>query len=103
MVEKAGPKGTIGHTGPDGSTMQSRINKFMTWERTIAENIMYNSMTPLECLISLAIDDGVPSRGHRTNIMNRNLAYMGAATGMHQRFGSMTVTDYSGSNRPTGF
>ena len=83
--------------------MVSRINKFMTWERTIGENIMYNSMTPLEALLSLAIDDGVSNRGHRTNIMGSNFYFMGPATGMHQRFGSMSVIDYSGSNRPSSF
>ena len=55
----------------------------MQWEATIGENIQYNSQTPLEAMLSLLIDDGVPNRGHRTNIFNDRFHFMGAATGMH--------------------
>ena len=48
MAKKQGPTGALGHTGPDGSTMRSRIEAAMRsfglrWERTIGENIIYRS------------------------------------------------------------
>ena len=103
MVQGQGPTGATGHTGPDGSTMRTRIERHMKWESTIGENIQYNSQTPLEALLSLVIDDGVPSRGHRNNIFSTRFYYMGAATGMHSRFQSMTVTDFSGAWNPQSF
>ena len=68
LAKAQGPTGQTGHTGPDGSTMVSRINDQMEWEATIGENVMYGAGTPLEAVLSLAIDDGLRSRGHRRNI-----------------------------------
>ena len=58
---------------------------------------MYNSRTPFDALISLAIDDGVPSRGHLHNIMSSKYAYMGCSTMMHKKYKSMTVVNYMGA------
>jgi len=55
----------------------------MSWESTIGENIMYNSMSPLEAVLNLAIDDNYPSRGHRDNIFKTNFYYTGVGTAMH--------------------
>jgi len=96
-VLDTGPSGTTGHTGTDSSTMTSRIERYMTWEATIGENIMYRSTTPLQVLISLAVDDGVSSRGHRTNIFKSNYAYVGIWTGSHATYDSQTVLDYAGT------
>ena len=103
MVTMQGPTGQTGHTGTDGSNMRQRIERNMQWEARIGENIQYNSQTPLEAMLSLIIDDGVPNRGHRTNIFQPAFHFMGAATGMHSRFQSMTVTDFSGSFNPQPF
>ena len=97
LADAQGPTGQTGHTGPDGSTMQSRIESQMRWEKTIGENIMYNSMTPLEAVLNLCIDDGVSSRGHRTNIFKSNFYYTGVATNMHATLTSETVTTFTGS------
>lgn len=64
---------------------------------------MYSSDSPLEALLGLFIDDGVPSRGHRTNIMSPNFYYMGSATAMHKVYRSETVIDYSGSYNKFAF
>lgn len=69
----------------------------MKWERTAGENIMYTSNSPLQVLTDLAIDDGVSSRGHRTNIFKKAFAYVGIYTGPHKTYGRQTVFDYSGS------
>ena len=68
MAKMQGPTGQLGHTGPDGSSMRSRIEKYGKWGATIGENIMYNSQSPMNALVSLAIDDGQSHRGHRKNI-----------------------------------
>jgi len=96
-VKDTGPSGATGHTGVDGSTMSVRIERYMNWEATIGENIMYTSNSPLQVLTDLAIDDGVSSRGHRSNIFNKAFANVGIYTGPHKTYGRQTVFDYSGS------
>ena len=61
---------------------------------------MYNSMTPLEAILNLCIDDGVPSRGHRKDMFNENFYYTGVATDMHKTYTSMTVATYMGDFTP---
>ena len=87
-VQDTGPTGVLGHTGADGSSMGDRISRHMTWEAWIGENIMYSSRTPMQVLCALAIDDGVPSRGHRNNIFSTSAAHSGSYTGSHSRFTS---------------
>ena len=81
--------------------MQQRIEQFIKWERTIGENIMYNSMTPLEAVLNLCIDDGVASRGHRRNIFDENFYFTGVATGMHKTYTSETVSTFMGDFTPS--
>jgi len=47
-------------------------------------------------VIQLAIDDGVPSRGHLHNIFNPKFASVGSYSGPHARYGQSTVLDYTG-------
>ena len=40
------------------------------------------------------IDDGVPSRGHRTNIFLADYKMMGAYSGDHKAYETCTVVNY---------
>lgn len=62
----------------------------------IAENCDYGSCTGLDIIMSLAIDDGVSSRGHRTNIFNPSAKLVGVASGMHTEYDHCCVLDYAG-------
>ncbi|HRQ78234.1 MAG TPA: CAP domain-containing protein [Gemmatimonadaceae bacterium] len=95
-VRDQGPRGSTGHSGNDGSSMGQRISRYGQWQSTAAENIDYGSANALDVLISLIVDDGVPSRGHRTNIFNARLRVMGAACGPHARYRVMCVMNYAG-------
>ncbi len=47
-------------------------------------------------VLQLLTDDGVPSRGHRTNIMKSDFHVVGCATGPHKGYGMMCVMDFAG-------
>ena len=65
-----GPKGVCGHTGTNGSSMGSRLEKHGQWMGQIAENISFGHDEGLHAVIQLLVDDGVSSRGHRKNMLN---------------------------------
>ena len=85
----------FGHTGSDGSTLSVRINRYSSRRGALAENIDYGTKSPLEVIIALLVDDGVASRGHRTNMFNPMYTKVGMATAGHPRWGQSTVMDYS--------
>ena len=100
-VDDQGPKGSIGHEGTDGSTMQSRIERYGTWSITISENIDYGSATARDVVMALVIDDGVAGRGHRRNILDPQIRVAGAACGPHQQYRVMCVIDHAGGFAPS--
>jgi hypothetical protein len=103
-AQTQGPSGGTGHVSADGkSTPSSRVKKYMKWERTMGENIMYGGSNPLGTLSAFLIDDGVASRGHRTNIFKSAFAQTGAYTGKWGSSSWETVVVYSGSNTALNF
>jgi uncharacterized protein YkwD len=65
-------RGYFSHTGPDGSTMQSRVEaQGYSWSR-LAENIAAGDRTP-----ESVVDGWMNSSGHRANIENCALTEIG--------------------------
>jgi hypothetical protein len=94
-VEDQGRSSEIGHSGSRGSTPFTRMDRYGSWKGTAGENIQYGTEVPREIVISLLIDDGVPNRGHRTNILNPVYHVAGAAIGPHRGFHFMCVIDFA--------
>lgn len=94
-----GPKGQVNHDGSDGSTVSDRIERYCEWEETCAENLDFGSKTGIMCLLSLLIDDGVSSKGHRKNLMNPKLKYIGLSAGNHKEYEYCLVVDLVGGMR----
>ena len=44
----------------------------------------------------MIVDDGVSSRGHRTNIFNPAFKVMACFSGEHKQYETMTTIDYAG-------
>ena len=91
--------GATGHTGKDGSTAASRINRYGKWDRAAGENIDYGNGGARMIVISLLVDDGVPSRGHRRNLLDKAFTLIGVAVGPHPVYRHMCVMDFAGAYR----
>ena len=100
LVLDLGPKGGLGHTGSDGSTMTIRIRAEGVWASAMEEDISLVPRTAAGVVRQLIIDDGVPGRGHRIAIFDSGLVIVGAACGPHATYGWMCVIDFAGGLMP---
>ena len=94
-----GPKGLLEHDSTDGTKMADRLSKYGQWLKTCGENLgtcLTKGGDGKDVVIDLIVDDGVSSRGHRSNIFNPAFDTMGCFTGPHTQYNNMTTIDYSG-------
>jgi uncharacterized protein YkwD len=89
-------EGQLGHDGNDRSSPGDRISRYGSWSATWGENISYGQKTARGIVLTLIIDDGVRSRGHRKNIFNPKFNYAGAAFGLHARYRTVCSIDFAG-------
>lgn len=68
--------GTISHISSSGKDFVQRLKETGTY-RCGAENIFIGNPNPLEALIALLIDYGVPDKGHRVNLLDPAFERMG--------------------------
>ncbi len=87
---------TFAHNSSDGTGFGQRLNKFSDAGGYRAENIQGGTSTPIECFFSLMIDRGVPSYGHRENILQPNLRYIGIGIRDGGLYGLNWVFDFCG-------
>ena len=92
QVAWQGPRGEMGHVGEGASSPFERMRRHGVTKRAAGENISYGA-AGLQVVIDLIVDDGVPSRGHRRNILNPAFRQVGIAIGPHRRYGTMCVMD----------
>lgn len=95
-VEDQSGNGKVGHIGKDKLNFSDRIKRYGEWDVAAAENISYGNSEAQQIVISLLIDDGIKSRGHRTNIMNPSFKVVGVSCGNHPEYGKMCVMDFAG-------
>lgn len=90
-----GPKGMTGHEGTKGDSPSDRMKLFSPNSIGCGENLFFGQEDAKGCVIDLVIDDGIPGRGHRKNIMDKRYHYIGVAIGAHKKFGKMYTMNFS--------
>lgn len=88
-----GATGETGHKSSDGTTFPDRVRSYYEGGY-IAENCAYGCETALEVVMQLLVDEGVPSLGHRKNILNPQIVAIGVATRQHLEWRCITVQDF---------
>ena len=94
-VRDQGPVGGLEHRGTDRSDPARRASRYGRWIQGLAENIAYGENPAREVVIQLLVDDGVPDRGHRSNLLDGDWGTEGVACGPHRRYGQMCVMDFA--------
>jgi len=89
-----GRHGKVGHDSSNGTTFADRVRKKIK-KGAIAENCDYGNDNPLDIVMSLLIDDGIASLGHRKNILFPGLHYVGIAIEKHTTYRMNCVMDFS--------
>ena len=95
-VADTGGRGTMSHSGSDGSRSWDRVERYGRWMGLVGENISYGNRSARQIVIQLIVDDGVRGRKHRANIFQKGYRVAGVAYGHHSRLGAMCVTDFAG-------
>lgn len=90
LVREQSASGATGHQGADGSFCEQRSQRFGSWTAPIGENLSYGDDTARERVITLLIDDGFASRGHRKRLLDPTFKVAGVACGEH-KLGAMCV------------
>lgn len=91
-----GEAGTFNHKGTDGSKLSTRLERYGAWKGAAGESIDFASYTKEDILISLIVDDGNPSRGHRKNVFNPKFKTGAVAASRHIAMDICFVFDYTG-------
>ena len=94
-VRDQGPIGGLEHRGSDGSDPARRASRHGRWLGAMAENIAYGDNAARNVVIQLLVDDGVPGRGHRENLLDPASGAAGVACGPHREYRQMCVMDYA--------
>jgi uncharacterized protein YkwD len=88
--------GKSGHKGSDGSSTGDRLSRYGDWADSLGEDIVYFSRSPREDVISLIIDDGTSTRGHRKNIFKSDFHVIGIALSPPLKSGTICVITFAG-------
>lgn len=95
-ADEEGSIGGTGHVSPDGANPGERVRR-RGGDIYVGETIYYGTGDPDAVIRGFIVDDGVRTRGHRTLIFSDGFRFAGVGCGMHARFETICVVDYSGT------
>lgn len=95
-INDTGTLGLIGHSGSKETTLQNRVDLFGKWNECIGETLDYGLTTGFESVSDQVIDDGIPSRPHRTIVLNPKFKQVGIAVGRHSQYSRIACCIFAG-------
>ena len=95
FAEEMGKTGQTGHYSAKLGGVSKRLERLKD-SHYIGENCQYGLSDPLEILMNLLIDQGVPNLGHRTNLLFDKFTLIGIAITSHKSYGTQCVMDFAG-------
>ncbi len=95
-----GRHGAFTHTGSDGSSAGQRMHRFGVWAGMMAEEMSAGEQSPDDIVRQLIIDEDVPGRGHRNDLMDPFLKQAGVGCASHPVYGLICVIDLASAPPP---
>lgn len=92
---KSGETGHVGHKDIKKRFAPLRGNPYIEW----AENCSYGYEEAISIVITLLIDEGIETMGHRKNILNTSYNSVGVAIRPHTSYRVNCVIDFGKRNR----
>lgn len=87
----SGNAGIVGH-----SNFNQRFEPLFRSGWTTGENCAYMQSSALNTVMDLLVDEGIPSVGHRKNILSPGFTRVGVWVAKHRDFDSVWVLDFMG-------
>jgi uncharacterized protein YkwD len=88
-----GANGAFEHTGSDGSSAGERMHRHGVWAGVLAEEMSAGEETPQDVVRQLIVDEDVPGRGHRNDLLDPYLKRAGVACAPHRVYRVICVID----------
>jgi hypothetical protein len=95
-----GEHGAFTHTGSDGSSAGERMHRVGVWAGMMAEEMSAGEETADDIVRQLIIDEDVPGRGHRNDLMDPFLKQAGVGCASHPVYGVVCVIDLASAPPP---
>jgi hypothetical protein len=89
-----GHHGLIGHDSSDGTPLMARLERFHKGE-SMSESIVYGYKHALDIVMQLLIDEAVPSKINRKNLLSDTYKYVGVSIKHHKVHEHNCVVDLS--------
>jgi uncharacterized protein YkwD len=85
------------HDGSDGSTAGERMRRAGVWAGVLAEEMSAGEESARDVVRQMIVDEGVPSRGHRRDLLDPVLRRAGVGCAPHPVYGVICVVDLASS------
>lgn len=95
-----GAHGSFTHTGSDGSSAGERMHRAGVWAGMMAEEMSAGEENAADVVRQLIIDEDVPDRGHRKDLLDPFLKEAGVGCASHRVYGVICVIDLASAPPP---
>ena len=90
-----GVTGEVGHEASDGSDFSERVERHVRGRSVVSEIISYGEASHVDVVRQFIVDDGEPSRAHRTDLFETGIRRAGVACRPHPVYTVSCVVELS--------